>query len=68
MNKQTPFIELCKKIEKLKSKNENADTSEFEKEINLRVYKLYEVTYDELKTIEPEFSLSQKEYEAIKLE
>ena len=68
MEAQKPFIEFCKKIEKLKSKNENADITEFEKEINIRVYKLYELTYDEVKVIDPEFSLNKKEYEAIKLE
>jgi hypothetical protein len=36
--------------------------------INNLVYKLYELTYDEVKVIDPEFSLSKKEYEAIKLE
>lgn len=32
------------------------------------VYKLYELTYDEVKVIDPAFSLSKKEYEGIKLE
>lgn len=68
MEAQKPFIEICKKIEKLKSKNENADITEFEKDINVRVYKLYELTYEEVKVIDPAFSLSKKEYEAIKLE
>ena len=68
MEAQKPFIEICKKIERLKSKNEKADITEFEKDINVRVYKLYELTYDEVKVIDPEFSLSKKEYEAIKLE
>jgi hypothetical protein len=36
--------------------------------INNLVYKLYELTYDEVKVIDPEFSLSKKEYVAIKLE
>lgn len=68
MEAQKPFIEICKKIEKLKSKNENADITEFEKDINVRVYKLYELSYDEVKVIDPAFSLSKNEYEAIKLE
>jgi adenine-specific DNA-methyltransferase len=28
------------------------------------VYKLYELTYDEVLVVEPEFSLSKQEYEA----
>lgn len=44
------------------------NTDSLEQEINNLVYKLYELTYDEVKVIDPEFSLSKKEYEAIKLE
>jgi len=32
------------------------------------VYKLYELTYDEVKVIDPAYSLTKKEYEAIELE
>lgn len=52
----------------LNLKNKNKDTSSIETEIDNLVYKLYELTYDEVKVIDPEFSLSKKEYEAIKLE
>ena len=48
-------------------KNAFGSTS-FEHQIDNLVYKLYELTYDEVKVIDPEFSLSKKEYEAIKLE
>ena len=44
------------------------DTSLLEQEIDNLVYKLYELTYDEVKVIDPDFSLSKAEYEAIKLE
>ncbi len=71
--KEVP-IKLSKgKISKL-SKNiqqrraEGKDTTSLEQEIDNLVYKLYELTYDEVKVIDPEFSLSKKEYEAIKLE
>ena len=33
-------------------------------QIDLMVYKLYELTYDEVLVVEPEFSLSKQEYEA----
>jgi hypothetical protein len=44
------------------------DTSELEHKIDNIIYKLYELTFDEVKVIDPEFSLSKKEYEAIKLD
>ena len=48
-------------------KDENLDSKQIV-ELNNLVYKLYELTYDEVKVIDPAFSLSKKEYEAIKLE
>lgn len=48
-------------------KDDNLDSKQID-ELNNLVYKLYELTYDEVKVIDPEFSLSKKEYEAIKLE
>jgi len=47
---------------------EGKDTKAIEQEIDNLVYKLYELTYDEVKVIDPAFSLNKKEYEAIKLE
>ena len=32
------------------------------------VYKLYQLTYDEVKVIDPEFELTEQEYTAIKIE
>ncbi len=49
----------------LKAKAKSADTSKLEREIDDMVYKLYGLTYDEVKTIEPEYSsMSRDEYEA----
>ena len=44
------------------------DTLLLEADLNKLFYKLYELTFDEVKVIDPEFSLSKKEYEAMKLE
>jgi hypothetical protein len=44
----------------------HADTSELEKECDRLVYKLYQLTYDEVKIIDPEFELAEQEYTAIK--
>ena len=39
-----------------------------ESEKNLMVHKLYELTYDEVKIVEPEFALSKQEFKAFKVE
>ena len=67
-----PTDKFSKSIEKivvkiLDKKSEEKDTTSLEQEIDNLVYKLYELTYDEVKVIDPEFSLNKKEYEAIKL-
>jgi hypothetical protein len=66
---------LVKKIEikidqilTAKKSNPKADTSELEKEIDNLVYKLYQLRYNEVKIIDPDFPLTEKEYEAIKIE
>ena len=63
---------LTKKIEKLVDKiltakkgDRHADTSKLETAINNLVYKLYQLTYDEVKIIDPEFALTEQEYAAI---
>ncbi|HBL77641.1 MAG: hypothetical protein A2W90_02990 [Bacteroidetes bacterium GWF2_42_66] len=70
--KQLPFPKDLKKkqthIEKLVDqiislKKQNLDTTALEKEIDVLVYKLYELTYDEVKIIEPQFLLTREEYE-----
>ena len=49
----------------LKAKAKGSDTAKLEREIDNMVYQLYGLTYDEVKTIEPEYSnLSREEYEA----
>jgi adenine-specific DNA-methyltransferase len=42
--------------------------SELENAINNLVYKLYQLTYDEIKIIDPEFKLTEQEYTEIKME
>lgn len=63
---QKKLAELSKKAHKLSADNKSIEHLEIE--IDNLVYKLYELTYEEVKVIDPEFSLSKKEYEAIKLE
>lgn len=59
-DKQIPFIKLVEQI--LENKKQNLDTSALENEIDIMVYKLYELTYDEVLVVDPEFSLSEEEY------
>jgi hypothetical protein len=56
------------KILTAKNSDRHADTSELEKAIDRLVYKLYQLTYDEVKIIDPEFELTEQEYTAIKIE
>jgi hypothetical protein len=49
-------------------KSEGKDTTALEQQIDNLVYKLYELTYEEVKIIDPEFALTEPEYDAIKVE
>lgn len=68
MGSQKSIGKIVDKIHSIKNKNKETDTTALEQEIDNLVYKLYELTYDEVKVIDPALSLSKKEYEAIKLE
>ena len=52
----------------LKRKKSNQDTTALEREIDVLVYRLYDLTYNEVKTIDPSFSLSEDEYNKLKFE
>lgn len=67
-NYQQPVIKLVDEILKKKKKDVKADVSEIEQQIDNLVYKLYELTYQEVKIIDPEFALTEQEYDAIKVE
>ena len=60
------IFELVKRV--LSLKKNNHDTTSLEKEIDVLVYHLYELTYDEVKIIDKDFWLSEEEYEKIKME
>lgn len=49
---QQPFIDLANQILSVKKENLNADTSPLENEIDQLVYKLYNLTPEEIKIIE----------------
>lgn len=51
----------------LSLKSKDKETSNLEKKIDRLIYKLYELSYNEVKVIEPDFALTQEEYEAIEI-
>jgi methylase of polypeptide subunit release factors len=65
INEQKPFIDLVDKILAVKT-NPQADISMLERQIDNLVYRLYNLTYDEVKVIEPNFPLGKEEYEGLR--
>ena len=49
------------------AKKEEKDTRILENQIDNWIYKLYELTYEEVKIVEPNFKLSKTEYEKLKV-
>jgi hypothetical protein len=60
-----PTNVLVDQILTAKAADPKANTAELEKKVDALVYRLYGLTYDEVKIIEPEFALTEAEYEAI---
>jgi hypothetical protein len=58
---------LVQQICNQKESNLKADTTALERQIDSLVYHLYNLTYDEIKVIEPDFPLGKAEYEGVKL-
>ncbi|MFN9018051.1 MAG: TaqI-like C-terminal specificity domain-containing protein, partial [Pseudanabaena sp.] len=65
---ESSLEKLVDEILTAKKGDRHADTSELEKAIDRLVYKLYQLTYHEVKIIDPEFALTEQEYTAIKIE
>lgn len=49
------------------AKQKDADIATLEKQIDEMVYKLYDLTYEEVKIISPEFTMSVAEYESFEV-
>ena len=64
-SQQKPFETLVDKI--ISKKEAGEETTAEEREIDLMVYKLYNLTYEEVKIIDPTFALTEKKYEEFKL-
>ncbi len=61
-DQQKPIIDLVDMVLAKKRKNPITDISVLEKEIDKKVYKLYNLTYDEVLVIDPETPITWEEY------
>jgi hypothetical protein len=68
-DKQISFITIVYKILAAKQQNPQFDTKHLEDQIDIMVYKLYELTYEEVKFIDPEIEkiISKEEYERFEI-
>jgi adenine-specific DNA-methyltransferase len=64
---QKPFITIVDKILLSKGKNPQADTSQEENQLDVMIYKLYQLNYDEVLVIDKEFEnqMMREDYEKI---
>jgi adenine-specific DNA-methyltransferase len=67
VSEQQPIICLVDKIVAAKTATPQADVSALERQIDALVYRLYDLTYDEVKVIEPEFPVGRLEYEGMEV-
>jgi len=67
---QSQFTKLVDKILSSKKQNPEADTQHLEDQIDIMVYKLYNLTYEEVKIIDPEIEkiISREEYEKFEIQ
>lgn len=56
---------LVNEIIYLKSKNVSSDTHWLERKVNFIIYKLYNLTYNDVLIIDPQTSITQEEYETV---
>ena len=62
-DKDERIINLVDNILTTKRDNPLADTKDIENQINLLVYRLYGLTYDEVLIVDPETPITREEYE-----
>ena len=58
---------MKKQILTQKETNPKADTSALEAEIDVLVYKLYDLSYEEVLVVDEGFAMSEEEYENLKI-
>lgn len=57
------IIDLVNQILEAKKQDPEADTQQLEDEIDHLVYKLYDLTYDEVLIVDPATSIKREEYD-----
>ena len=65
---QTRIRQLVDEIIERKSANANASIQDVENQIDIIVYHLYDLTYDEVLIVDPQPQLSREKYESFNLE
>lgn len=67
LQKQQTFVTIVDKILTAKKQDPQANTKQLEDQIDIIVYKLYNLTYEEVKTIDPDIEkiISEKDYEKL---
>jgi len=68
LTQQEPIIALVEQILAAKQQDMLADTTELEDKIDLFVYKLYDLNYDEVLIIDPNTNLTREMYNLVKME
>ena len=59
---QDEIVAIVERILDIKKWNSQTDISKLENQIDIMTYKLYGLTYEEVKIIDPEFWMSEEEY------
>jgi len=62
------IVTILEQILIAKKENPQADTTLLERQIDEIVFKLYDLTYEEVKVIDPAFWLSEEEYNLVRIE
>lgn len=62
---QVPYIDIVNEILEVKKSDIQADTKELENQIDLLIYRLYDLTYDEVLIVDPTTPITREEYENI---
>ncbi len=62
-----PIVILVDQILHQKQQDPTADTTALEAQIDLLVYRLYGLSWAEVKLVDPEFEMSEEEYEAVEV-
>ena len=66
-NNVTKILQLVNENDYSENTQKQQAVAEYEKQIDIMVYKLYELTYYEVKTIDSDFTMSEAEYNNFKI-